>query len=309
MYINWHAHVHPPEEQHHPIARGRALLTIENVLEIHQQAGFDLCVVTDPVHYVKGRSNEEALKAMQRWDEYAAELYQKHSDRIVCFATTVPGGGEPFLREVERAIKAYGLKGVMINSSHNGHYPDEDEAEPFFDLVAGLDIPVMIHAPASSFGEDCMQMYRLISSVGRPADEMLAIARLITRGVFERHPDMKFVGAHLGGGICEVIGRMNYAYELGDDAEFLGPYEPRLISHPPLYYLRRMYMDSACYHPPALMCAIETVGVEHMLLGADAPPLIPLLPVAKRIVDELPLAEDEKEMIRSGNALKLLKMD
>jgi hypothetical protein len=74
----------------------------------------------------------------------------------------------------------------------------------------------MIHAPASSFGEECMHMYRLISSVGWPYDECVAIARMIVSGVFEQLPDPTLVGAHLGGGIYEVIGRMDYAYEPGD---------------------------------------------------------------------------------------------
>jgi predicted TIM-barrel fold metal-dependent hydrolase len=29
---------------------------------------------------------------------------------------------------------------------------------------------------------------------------------MIVRGVFENFPKLKFVGCHLGGGICEVIG-------------------------------------------------------------------------------------------------------
>jgi hypothetical protein len=41
----------------------------------------------------------------------------------------------------------------------------------------------------------------------------------IVRGVFERK--LKLVGTHLGGGICEMIGRMDCAYELQDEA-FIG---------------------------------------------------------------------------------------
>ena len=56
----------------------------------------------------------------------------------------VPGGGDHYLKELERSIRDYKLRGVLINSSHNGHYPDADEARPFFDLVTELDIPVMV---------------------------------------------------------------------------------------------------------------------------------------------------------------------
>jgi aminocarboxymuconate-semialdehyde decarboxylase len=164
----------------------------------------------------------------------------------------------------------------------------------------------MMHAPSSSFGEDCMRDYRLISSVGRPADECLSLSRLIVRGIFEQFPTLKLVGCHLGGGICEVIGRLNYAYELGDAAFFLGPYEPLLISKLPGEYLKMMYMDTAAYHWPAVMCAIQTIGVEHMVFGSDAPPLAPLLPRARQLIEELPISQTDKEAILYHNAARLV---
>ena len=133
--------------------------------------------------------------------------------------------------------------------------------------------------------------------------------RLIVRGVFERFRNIKFVGCHLGGGICDVIGRMDYAYELGDLASGLGPYEPLLITKPPSEYLKALYMDTVAYHAPAIMCACQTVGAKRLLFGSDAPPLLPLLPRAKRIIEELPISAAEREDIFANNALKLLRRD
>jgi aminocarboxymuconate-semialdehyde decarboxylase len=135
----------------------------------------------------------------------------------------------------------------------------------------------------------------------------LSIARLIVRGVFERFPGVKFVGCHLGGGICDVIGRMDYAYELGDAASGLGPYEPILIAKRPSEYLKTLYLDTVAYHPPAIMCAYQTVGAKHLLFGSDAPPLLPLLPRAKKIIEELPISAAEREDIFANNALKLIR--
>ena len=151
-------------------------------------------------------------------------------------------------------------------------------------------------------------MYRLVSSVGRAADECLSLARMIVRGIWEQYPALKLVGAHLGGGICEVIGRMNYAYELQEEAFFLGSYEPMLIKHEPLHYLKMMYVDSVSYHEPALMAAVNTLGPDHVMLGADAPPLNPLLPRAIKLVQGLPLDDATKEGILWRNAARLLKL-
>jgi len=307
MIIDWHAHVYPPELAKERRWGGITPLTIENLLEAHERAGIDLCVVSNTIHDLKEKSNEASLAFLRRGNDYGAEIQQKYRDRIVVFTSTLPCGGTPFLRELERAITGLGLHGVLINSSHRHAYPDDDEAKPFFELVTQLNIPMMMHAPSVGFGEERMRDYRLASSVGRPFDECLSIARMIVRGVFERFPTLKFVGCHLGGGICDVIGRMDYAYELGDRASGLGPYEPMLITKKPSEYLKNLYMDTVAYHSPAVMCAYQTVGAKQLLFGSDAPPLLPLLPQAKKIIEELPLTEDERADILGRNAQRLLE--
>jgi predicted TIM-barrel fold metal-dependent hydrolase len=41
--------------------------------------------------------------------------------------------------------------------------------------------------------------------------------------------------------------------------------------HPPSYYLRRCYFDTACVHGPALECARATWGVNRLVFGTDVP--------------------------------------
>ncbi len=309
MIIDWHAHVYPPELARERRWGGITPFTIENLLEAHETAGIERCVVSNTIHYLKEKTDEESLAFLRRWNEYAAEIQQKYKDRVIVFTSALPCGGAPFVKELERAVVEYGLRGVLINSSHQHAYPDDDAAKPFFELVSALRIPVMMHAPSVGYGEERMRDYRLASSVGRPFDECLSIARLIVRGVFERHPGVKFVGCHLGGGICDVIGRMDYAYELGDRASGLGSYEPMLISKRPSEYLKTLYMDTVAYHPPAIMCAYQTVGAKHLVFGSDAPPLLPLLPRAKKIIEELPIGATEREDIFANNALRLIRRD
>ena len=307
MIIDWHAHVYPPELARERRWGGITPFTIENLLEAHEKEGIERCVVSNTIHYLKEKTDAESLTFLQRWNEYAAEIQQKYKDRVIVFTSTLPCGGAPFVKELERAIVECGLNGVLINSSHQHAYPDDDAADPFFELVGSLGIPVMMHAPSVGYGEERMHEYRLASSVGRPFDECLSIARLIVRGVFERYPKVKCVGCHLGGGICDVIGRMDYAYELGDRASGLGSYEPMRITKRPSEYLKDLNFDTVAYHPPAVMCAYQTVGAKRLVFGSDAPPLLPLLPRAKKINEELPISESERADIFANNAIKLLQ--
>jgi aminocarboxymuconate-semialdehyde decarboxylase len=237
VLIDWHTHIHSPANQAKPYWQGRCPMTLENVLAAHALAGLDKSVISNAGHFLRFcETLQETVAGLQDSNRYLAKCRDRHPDKLVAMATCVPGGGEECLRELERAVKEDGCRAVIIGSSHQGRYPDADEAKPFFQLVTDLDIPVFVHPGDST--TPATADYRLASSISRPADNCLALARLIVRGIFEQFPSLKLVGSHLGGGICEVIGRMDYAYELQDFAFFLGSYEPMRIKHPPSHYLK-----------------------------------------------------------------------
>jgi aminocarboxymuconate-semialdehyde decarboxylase len=307
MIIDIHTHVHTPEDAARPFWRGRCPMTIEHALDAQKRAGIDATVVSNPLHDLKHMDEAEQLAACAAQNRYVAELQNKY-ESIYGFATTVPYGGDKFMREFERAVKQDGLKGAWIISSLKGQYPDDDEALPFFQLASELDVPVVIHPPSVGFGEERLNIYRLASSVGRPMDLALALSRLIVKGIFERFPNLKLVGSHLGGGICEMIGRMDYAYSLGDEAFFLGSYEPMLIKKKPSEYLKMMYLESTCYHPPAARCAVETVGADHFLFGTDAPPLKSLKQEGVAVIKKLGLSPADEQKVFCDNAKRILKI-
>jgi aminocarboxymuconate-semialdehyde decarboxylase len=252
-------------------------------------------------------TTKETVAALESSNRHLAKCRDLYPDKFVAMATCVPGGGDECLKELERAVKEDDARAVIINSSHHGHYPDEDAARPFFKLVTDLDIPVFIHPGDAT--TPAMADYRLASSVGRPADNCLSLARLIVRGIFEQFPSLKLVGSHLGGGICDVIGRMNYAYEHLDFSVFLGSYEPMLIRHPPSHYLKMMYLDSACYWAPAAACALASVGEDHFLFGTDSPPMVPLKMQGLRMMDDIGMTPAQYEKVMGGNAARLLKLN
>jgi aminocarboxymuconate-semialdehyde decarboxylase len=309
VIIEWHTHVYPPEEAAaSPLWRGRCPMTVENVLAAHYQAGLAVSVVSNAAHYLRNKNAEHELGAIAGWNHYAAEIQSAHQGTLYCLAMATPCGGPAHLKELERAIRELDLKGVLINSSHKGRYPDDDEARGFWELVQDLDIPVMIHPPHVGFGEERMKEYRLASSVGRPADLCLALSRLIVRGILEDFPRIKIVASHGGGGICEVIGRLDYAYELQEEAFFLGSYAPIKIKHAPSHYLRKMYFDSVTYHVPAARLVLDTVGADRLLYGSDAPPLTSLKPRAIKLIEDLNLPPRERDAVFWRNAARLLKL-
>jgi predicted TIM-barrel fold metal-dependent hydrolase len=308
LLIDWHTHIHDPEDQARPYWQGRCPMTLENVLAAHELAKLDKTVISNAVHYLRFcKTVRETVDALESSNRYLAKCRDQHPDKLVAMATCVPGGGDEVLKELERAVKQDDARAVIINSSHQGHYPDEDAAKPFFRLVTDLDIPVFVHPGDAT--TPATTEYRLASSISRPADNCLSLARLIVRGIFEQFPKLKLVGSHLGGGICEVIGRMDYAYDLPDFAFFLGSYEPMLIKHAPSHYLKMMHFDSASYTPLAAKMCLETVGADQFIFGTDSPPMIPLKMKGLAMMDQIGMTPQQREKVMGGNAARLLKLN
>jgi aminocarboxymuconate-semialdehyde decarboxylase len=153
-----------------------------------------------------------------------------------------------------------------------------------------------------------MREYRLASSIGRPFDLCLALGRLIVRGILEDFPKVKLVASHGGGGICETISRMDYAYGLGDEAFFLGSYKPMKITRKPSEYMKQLYIDSVTYNEPALKMVLEWMGAEHVVYGSDAPPLTSLKRQAIDLIVNLDIPQQSRDAILWRNAARLLKI-
>jgi predicted TIM-barrel fold metal-dependent hydrolase len=308
VIIDFHTHVYPPKQQAAPSWKGKCPMTIENVLAAADKHGVDATVISNHTPYLRHADPDLILSEHREINKFLAEQQHRHAGKIYALACSIPNGRDDYLKELERAIKVDGMKGVMIRASHQHKYPDADEAKAFFKLCTDLDVPVVIHPPPVGYGEESMTDYRLASSVGRPQDNCLALARLIVRGIFEQFPALKLVVTHLGGGICEVIGRMNYAWKLQEEAFFLGSYEPMLIKHEPLHYLKMCYLDTVCYHLPAARCIVETVGADKAIFGTDAPPLTVIKGDGLQMVRDLKLPPADEAKVLAGNAKKLLKI-
>ena len=128
------------------------------------------------------------------------------------------------------------------------------------------------------------------------------------RGILEDFPRVTIVASHGGGGICETISRMDYAYELQEEAFFLGSYAPMKIKHAPSHYLKKMHLDTVTYNLPAMKMVVDWMGSDHVVYGSDAPPLTSLKPRAIKLIKDLDIPEAQRDAIFFANAARLLKL-
>lgn len=299
--IDCHCHLGPAEWAS-PTAPA-SMFDVEGLVAEQDRAGVDVSVFGN--NWIRVPEGAPALEIVRRYNGFAAEVTARHPGRLLGLASVVPFGGDEFLVETERAVRELGLKGIMINSSVAGEYLDSPRAGPFFELVTRLEVPIFVHPPRVTIGAEKMEIFRLPEMVGRPFDTTLSLARFILTGGFERFPSLKLVGAHMGGAISLLPGRLDFGYELRDDPSF-GPWEPDVLSGPPSSYIERLYVDTMGFHPPAVLCCVGTVGASHVVMGSDFPPVH--VPVARTVelVRNLPISLADREAILGGNAARLL---
>jgi aminocarboxymuconate-semialdehyde decarboxylase len=201
--------------------------------------------------------------------------------------------------ELTRAVEQLGLRGAIVFTNIDGVYLDDPSQRPLLERATALGAPLLLHpmAPPSAVG---MADYWLTPILGMEFEVMLALGRLIFTGALERLPGLCLVASHLGGGLPFLQGRMDHGYHVHPDCR-------QHIGRPPSTYLRQVYYDAVAFHPPALRCAIESVGADRLVLGSDYPPAMGDLAGTVQAIEALDLPGAERVAIlrRAGELLGL----
>lgn len=201
--------------------------------------------------------------------------------------------------ELTRAVERLGLRGAIVFTNIDGVYLDDPSQRPLLERAAALGVPLLLHpmAPPSTRG---MTDYWLTPILGMEFEVMLALGRLIFTGTLERFPRLRLVASHLGGGLPFLQGRMDHGYGVHTDCR-------QHIAKPPSAYLRQVYYDAVAFHPPALRCAVESVGADRLVLGSDFPQAMGDLAGTVKAIEALdvPAADREAILARAGALLGL----
>jgi uncharacterized protein len=244
-----------------------------------------------------------------------AELCAKHPDRFPAFAAAVSLHDVDFsIQEAERAIRTLGAKGVQIFSNIAGHPLDEPRFAPFFAAMAEHDLPIWLHPARTSampdYASEEKSRYEMWWCFGWPYETTVAMSRLVFDGLFDRHPGIKIVTHHLGGGMIPYFdGRIGPGMDVLGSRTIDEDYSKVLSSlkRPHLEYFREFYADTAMFGGSnGLTCGIDFFGADRVVFATDAP----LGPIATtiKVMDDLDLDAATRRKIMVGNAERLMNM-
>lgn len=281
MIIDFHVHYSPPElmglegrqvavkyEDGAPTFIYHSRLgDLALLIDAMDRAGVDLAVVSS------GPAMMGSLDDCRLVNDRLSEAEKKYPGRLAGLAHIPPLGGQEAFRELERAAKVLGFKGVAIESSVNGITLDSESFWPFYEKAQELGLWVMIHPALKTIAVEYMQDYDMARNVGREFGLQMATIRLINGGVFDEFPDLKVQMSHLGGGIAALMGRVR-SYQ---DKEFWGtaghPRAGKLPKRPFDDYFSKIYFDTGgfCGNINALKSALLEMKPEQILFGTDYP--------------------------------------
>jgi len=87
----------------------------------------------------------ETTHGLKLSNDTVASFVNKYPQRFIGFAGVDPLKGMEAVRELERAVKVLGLKGLALEPFEYNIYPDDRRCYPLYAKCVELDIPVSIH--------------------------------------------------------------------------------------------------------------------------------------------------------------------
>jgi aminocarboxymuconate-semialdehyde decarboxylase len=270
-------------------------------LSIMDQQGIDMQVLSPASSYFFYWLPAEESLEFARWlNEQFADAVAKHPQRLVALGSVPMQDGVKAAQELERAMTKLGLRGVEVASNINGRYFDDPSFNPFWEAAQSLDALIFVH-PNQVVGADRMKDYNLANLIGNPTDTSLAFAKLIFGGVLERFPRLKFLLAHAGGFLPYTWGRLDRGYQIQDSAA-------AKLTKPPSEYVKLLHFDTITHSSMALEYLVANFGAEKVLLGSDYPYDMGD-PEPVQSLQGSKIANPQRELISSANALRLLSID
>jgi predicted TIM-barrel fold metal-dependent hydrolase len=273
-------------------------------------------IISLPNPPIEDIAEGEAANALARVaNDAMAELCQKHPDRFPAFAAAVSlHDVDAAIAEADRAIKM-GARGVQTYTNIAGHPLDEKRFRPFFAAMAAHDLPIWLHparaaADIPDYKAEQKSRFEMWWCFGWPYETTIAMCRLVFDGLYDRHPGIKIITHHLGGGMIPYFeGRIGPGMEVLGQRTVDEDYSKVLSSlkRPHLEYFKEFYGDTAMFGGTnGLPCGMAFFGADHVVFATDHP--LATIPVHIKALDVLNLDAATRRKVMVGNAEKLMKV-
>ncbi len=191
---------------------------------------------------------------------------------------------------------------MIINSHTQGEYLDDPKFFPILEAAEALGTPIYLHPNTAAEELHPAHARRGLDGAiwGFAVETGTHLLRLITKGIFDRFPNLKFVVGHLGEALPFWLYRLDYMHAATVRSrryESMQPIELKVSE-----YMRRnvWITTSGMAWAPAIMFCREVLGADRVMYAMDYPYEYQVDEV--RWQDDLPLTVAEKKQFFQTNA-------
>jgi aminocarboxymuconate-semialdehyde decarboxylase len=260
--------------------------------------GIDVHALSLTTPMVYWASPALGLALSQAFNDAASAAHRKHPDRLVGLAMLPMQSPSHAMKELERAAKLPGMKGLYLATNVNNEELDERKFWDVYAKCEELGWTIFLH-PVDTIGQDRTRKYYLKNLCGNPYDTGVAAAHLIFGGVLDEFEELSFNLPHAGGTFPWLIGRWEHGRRVRPELKHM--------KNPVGSYLKRFSYDTIGHDERINDALVKLVGAERVTLGSDYCFDMGLDdPLAT--VERMDLSVSEKQKIKGGNASKLLRL-
>lgn len=290
--------LHSPGDYNVLVPGHRDLDFREKVLD---DAGIERQVITFTAPGTSIESPDRAVELCRVVNDALANEVRNRPTRFTSLGTLPMNAPDAAADEAERVVGELGLPGVMLLSNASGVPLHDDRFQPLYERLNEKGAVIYIH-PTYPVGVEVMEEYMLMPMVGFLMDTTLATAGLVYSGTLERHPNITWVLAHLGGAVPYLAERFDRGFEAY-------PACRERCTALPSEQLKKLYYDTVNFDPACLELAIDFAGVDHIVAGSDYPHQIGSLEKMKASLAGLDLTDEERAKIYGGNSSRILGLN
>jgi 2,3-dihydroxybenzoate decarboxylase len=268
------------------------------------EAGIDMQILSHGAPSAQKLSGADAVAITRRVNDRLDAVVRANPARFQAFAALPTIDPKAAAEELERTTRL-GFRGAMIHGLANGVFLDDKRFWPIFERAQALDVPIYLHpslpAPAvmNAYYDDYAADFPMVARAawGYTVETATLAIRLALSGVFDAYPGLKIVLGHLGETLPFLVWRVDHA--LARPGAKAVRFRDIFCSH---FYVT----TSGNFSNPALLCCMMEMGIDRILFSVDWP-FVANKP-AVEWMKAVPLCDEDKVKILSGNAKKLFRL-
>ena len=252
-------------------------------------------------------SPQESPAFAMQYNDLIAQRIAGFEDRFSAFALLPMTAPVAAADELERVVKDYHFRGVMIRGLTQDQFLDHPKFAPIFERAEKLNVPIYLHPGLPPKGVADIYYSGLPNYSGMAealacygwgwhSETALHVLRLLFSGIFDRYPRLNLIIGHMGEMLPMMMARSERAFKPGN-----GGANQRTLTD--TFHQQVHITTSGFFTQPPLKIALETFGIDNIMFSVDYP--FSSNEMGIEFLNAIELPEEQKAKIAHGNADKL----